>query len=236
MKKYTIFLPFIMFLFILLNFSLSGCNSIPAPSNLQVKPISFTQIDLTWKDNSNNEQGFVIFRSEDASNYMQIAKVNADIVTYSDTGLTINTTYYYRIRAYNSNGNSNYSNVAHIKTGVITWAKTFGGSNKDYVQIIQQTADGGYIVVGDSFSNDGDVSGNHDKWNYWIVKLDSSGNIQWQKSLGGSSDENVRSLQQTSDGGYVIAGNSYSNDGNVSDNHGSCDYWIVKLNENGEIY
>ena len=114
-------------------------------------------------------------------------------------------------------------------------AKTLGGSNVDDAQSIRQTTDGGYIIAGSSNSGDGDISGNHGNYDYWIVKLDSNGNMQWQKSLGGSSMDMAQSIQQTSEGGYIVAGSSSSNDGDVSGNHGGGDYWIVKLDINGNI-
>src|SRR5690606_7869533 len=109
------------------------------------------------------------------------------------------------------------------------WQKSLGGSDYDYVSSVQQTADGGYIVAGKSSALDGEVTGGHgggyyyyddagnEYWypysDYWIVKLDASGTIEWQKSLGGSYDDRVSSIQQTSDGGYIVAGTSSSNNG-----------------------
>ncbi len=63
-----------------------------------------------------------------------------------------------------------------------------------------------------------DVSGNHGEEDFWIVKLDGFGTIQWQKSLGGSEDDHARSIQQTTDGGYIVAGDSESNDGDILGN------------------
>jgi len=119
--------------------------------------------------------------------------------------------------------------------GNIIWQKCFGGSSSDWASSIQQTADGGYIVAGKTRSNDGDVSGNHGSGDYWVVKLNSVGEIQWQKCLGGSDNDVAYSIHQTSDGGFIVAGKSYSNDGDVSGNHGSGDCWIVKLDSAGEI-
>ena len=119
--------------------------------------------------------------------------------------------------------------------GNITWEKSLGGSNEDYANFIQQTLDGGYIVVGGSQSNDGDVSGNHGYADYWIVKLDPTGNIAWEQNYGGSSGEAAHFVQQTLDGSYIIAGGSQSNDGDVSTNQGGVDYWIVKLDAIGDI-
>ena len=120
-------------------------------------------------------------------------------------------------------------------TGDIEWEKSLGGSDHDFGNSIQQTTDGGYIVAGSSSSNDGDVTGYHGRSDYWIVKLDSTGNIEWQKSLGGSDDDEAYSIQQTTDGGYIVAGGSWSNDGDVTGNHGNVDFWIVKLDITGNI-
>ncbi len=119
--------------------------------------------------------------------------------------------------------------------GNIEWQKSLGGSSDDVAYSIQQTSDGGYIVAGYSGSKDGDVSGNHGAADFWVVKLNSIGNIEWQKSLGGSGVDIAYSIQQTIDGGYIVVGSSSSKDGDVSDNHGALDCWVVKLNSLGAI-
>jgi hypothetical protein len=115
----------------------------------------------------------------------------------------------------------------------IEWAKCYGGTNSDWANSIQQTNDGGYIMAGYSYSNDGNVTGHHGGSDYWIVKLDTTGGIQWQKSLGGTGDEEAYSIQQTTDGGFIVAGISNSDDDDVTGNHGDSDYWVVKLNATG---
>jgi len=118
----------------------------------------------------------------------------------------------------------------------IQWQKTLGGTDSDIANAIQPTADGGYIVAGYSSSNDGDVSGNHGSSDYWIVKLDATGNLVWQKTLGGSSDDIAYAIQQTSDGGYIATGFTFSNDGDVSGNHNpDSDGWVVKLDAAGNL-
>ena len=88
-----------------------------APGGLSAVSVSASQIDLSWSDNSNNENGFKIERSPNgSSDWTQIASVNANVTTYQDSGLTCGTTYYYRVYAYNTGGNSSYSNTASATT------------------------------------------------------------------------------------------------------------------------
>jgi hypothetical protein len=129
-----------------------------------------------------------------------------------------------------NHGGADYWIVKLKPNGEIAWQKSFGGSADDIATCIQQTADEGYIVSGSSLSWDGDISSSHGFADYWIVKLDSAGTIQWQKSLGGSNSETAYSVQQTTDNGYIVAGESFSTDGDVGGMflHG-IDAWIVKL-------
>ncbi|HZH70357.1 MAG TPA: T9SS C-terminal target domain-containing protein, partial [Flavobacteriaceae bacterium] len=115
----------------------------------------------------------------------------------------------------------------------IEWQKTLGGSLTDRAEFIEQTTDGGYITAGYSNSNDVDASGNHGGLDFWIVKLNQMGNLEWQKSHGGSNDDVATSLQQTIDDGYIIAGASKSSNGNVLNNRGGFDYWVMRLDETG---
>jgi len=105
-------------------------------------------------------------------------------------------------------------------SGNILWQKTYGGTNTDYGESIQQTIDGGYIVAGytESFG-----AGYAD---YWILKLDSSGNVIWQKTYGGTNLDHAYSIQQTTDGGYIVAG--YAELANR-------DFWILKLDNSGNV-
>ena len=122
----------------------------------------------------------------------------------------------------------------------ITWNKLLGGDGTDEARSIQQTPDGGYIVAGYSTSSaNGDVTeANHGSYDYWIVKLDVSGNIEWNKILGGTGDDKAQSIDLTADGGYIVAGysNNFEGGGNVSEEtYGGYDYWVVKLDNGGNI-
>jgi Secretion system C-terminal sorting domain len=122
----------------------------------------------------------------------------------------------------------------------IEWQNTIGGSFSDFLNSIQQTADGGYILGGTSSSN---ISGDKTEssmgsGDYWVVKIDSVGNIQWQNTIGGSSSDVLKSIQQTSDGGYILGGYSQSNisgDKTESSIGQTYDYWIVKIDSLGII-
>ena len=123
-------------------------------------------------------------------------------------------------------------------TGGIQWRKVLGGSGDDYGYHIQQTSDGGYIFTGSSDSDDGDIPENKGEGDVWVVKLGSTGTVQWQKNLGGSGNDLGYGIQQTTDGGYIISGFSSSNDGDVTGHHGSTDYsdaWLIKLNNAGSM-
>ena len=118
-------------------------------------------------------------------------------------------------------------------------ATDYWGSGSDKLWSIIQTNDGGYLVAGDSDSNiSGEKSENsRGGYDYWVVRLDSNGTIIWQKTLGGSADERLWSVQQTTDGGFILGGYSDSDiSGDKSENsQGGSDYWIIKLNSSGNL-
>ena len=97
----------------------AGGRGVPnAPSNLTATAVSKSQIDLAWTDNAGNETGFIIERGKGSTgtDFTRIATVGANVTRYSNTGLTANTAYRYRVYAYNASGTSGYSNIAGAKT------------------------------------------------------------------------------------------------------------------------
>ncbi len=139
----------------------------------------------------------------------------------------------------NNKGNSDYWVVKLDALGNIVWQNTIGGNKGDILNSIQLTTDGGYIVGGTSSSDfSSDKAENSLGFaDYWVVKLDALGNIEWENTIGGSGGDGLYSLQQTTDGGYILGGESVSDiSGDKTENsQGLGDYWIVKLNTNGGI-
>jgi hypothetical protein len=119
----------------------------------------------------------------------------------------------------------------------LEWMKCFGGSGTDEVKAIKNCTDGGSILIGKTNSKDGDVIGLHNPifnpfYDIWVLKLDSTGNINWQKCLGGSSIDEGYDISITNDSGYILLGEVISTDGDIVGNHGD-DFWICKLNSAG---
>jgi hypothetical protein len=124
---------------------------------------------------------------------------------------------------------------AHAQTPTIQWQKSLGGSNNEYSYDIRLTSDSGYIIAGCSKSANADVAANYGDYDAWVIKLTASGAVQWKRQMGGSSEDVAVSIQQTSDGGYIMAGNTSSADSDVTANHGSKDIWVVKFDPVGGI-
>jgi hypothetical protein len=117
------------------------------------------------------------------------------------------------------------------------WDYRFGGTYYDFLSCFQQTRDGGYILGGYSLSG---ISGDKTLplagiWDYWIVKLDSLGIKQWESDLGGLDNDEMHSIEQTADGGYILGGSSISGIGGdkTQATQGQYDYWIVKTDSLG---
>ena len=120
--------------------------------------------------------------------------------------------------------------------GNVAWIRTFGGSDEDVAQTVIETNDGGYAILGFTKSTDGDIAGKTTSVNdFWLLKLDSEGNLLWNQTYGGSDDDRGQSLIQTSDGGYVLAGYSKSSDGDSSNNEGQHDNWVIKVDASGNL-
>jgi uncharacterized delta-60 repeat protein len=184
------------------------------PTDLEAVAISTSQIDLTWTDNSSNEDGFKIERKTgDFGTYAEIATVPADTTTYSDTGLTADTKYYYRVRAYNSTeGDSHYSNEAYAVTTIVSFTApplvyTYDGADggDDYVSAVGVGPDNNPVVTGYSYSLLG-------QFDYYTLKLDKDTfGLIWDARY--DSDQNDMDMAKTivvdMNNDVLVSGTSY---------------------------
>lgn len=136
-------------------------------------------------------------------------------------------------------GNTDYWVVKINKDGNIEWQQTYGGIYTDELRSIEQTQDGGYMIGGYSNSPE---SGNKDVPNlglgdYWVMKTDSKGTIEWQKTIGGERDDQLFTICNTYDGNYLLGGNSNSGVGAIKTkgNGNGTDFWVVKIDRNGQV-
>lgn len=149
-----------------------------------------------------------------------------------------------------NHGSGGYRDIWLIKmdrNGKEEWSHCYGGSRNDEGSGIVEAPGGGYLFVGSTVSVDGDVKGWHtgvDGYNQnqpdmWVVRINSVGEIVWQRCLGGTGNDAARSVCRAHDGGYVVAGAAVSRDGDVKGQHnnqyGWGDGWIVKISEAGAI-
>ncbi|MEO0099093.1 MAG: hypothetical protein ABIK94_05855, partial [candidate division WOR-3 bacterium] len=132
-------------------------------------------------------------------------------------------TYLVKAQAKDANEITSAWSDGHQITILYTFTRTFGGSDYDWGTSVQQTSDGGYIIAGGTYSFG---AGSCD---VYLIKTDGSGNLQWYKTFGGSYWDFGRSVQQTSDGGYIITGGTYSFGA------GSCDVYLIKTDGNGNL-
>ena len=119
-------------------------------------------------------------------------------------------------------GSNDFWLVKTDSKGNEQWNKTFGGTDDDWASSVQQTTDGGYILAGDTLLNDAGLG-----IDSWLVKIDSYGNEQWNKTFGGIKDDSAITVQQTTDGGYILVGFTFSYSADNSD------FWLMKTDSNG---
>lgn len=158
-----------------------------------------------------------------------------DIAKTSDSGsIAVGTTLSTDGDISDSHGNNDGWIIKTDASGNKLWSKCFGGTDFDYLYSILQTSDGGYIAVGRTTSNNGDISDNHGVSDGWLMKVDVTGNKVWSKVFGGSKADDLKDIIQTSDGGYIAVGKAISTDGDILGNLGNSDGWIIKFNSAGD--
>jgi hypothetical protein len=148
----------------------------------------------------------------------------------------------------NGMGNGDFWIIKLNAKGDEEWQRTIGGGGQEQLQSICPTIDGGYIVGGTSASDKskkseadsmdfyGKSENSFGSLDYWVVKLDRKGKIEWQRTLGGENADILKSVEQTKDGGYILGGysNSPESGAKTEKGYGRGDYWIVKLDKDGQ--
>ena len=119
--------------------------------------------------------------------------------------------------------------------GNLQWSRYFGGSFTDTSYALSETQTGNFIIVGSSDSDDIDINNNKGTYDFWVLKISSSGDLIWEKSFGGSEIDEARDITITENGDFLIVGDSRSVDTDVLYNNGAADIWIIKINADGEL-
>jgi hypothetical protein len=132
-------------------------------------------------------------------------------------------------------GHNDFWIIKFAEDGTIIWKKNIGGGSNEYGFSICKADNDSYIVAGYSESNDSHITGNHGLFDALLLKIDGSGNTLWQKSYGGTKNDHAHAIIKTHDGGTVFVGYSSSEDLSGLANKGGLDFWVVKLNMNGDI-
>ena len=115
------------------------------------------------------------------------------------------------------------------------WTKYFGGNLSDDPYGIAETNDGNFILVGASDSSDVDISNNKGTYDFWVVSISNTGDLLWEKNFGGSEIDEARGITKTSNGDFIIIGNTRSDDQNITTNNGGSDIWLIKIDANGNL-
>lgn len=135
----------------------------------------------------------------------------------------------------NGFGGMDYWVVKIDRKGAIVWQQAFGGRYNDELRSICISDDGGFLLGGNSNSTDTGTKTqkNLGESDYWIIKIDKDGNEQWQKTIGGKDDDRLQVVYKTTEGNYLLGGNSNSESGNDkrSSNQSGTDFWILKLDK-----
>lgn len=164
------------------------------------------------------------------------ADVFNDVILTSDGGfIAVGSTFSNNNDVSGNHGNSDFLVMKFDSSGTIEWQKCFGGSSAESVPKIIQLSDGNFLIGGYAFSTDGDITVNNGMSDYWLVKFNTTGNIIWQKSYGGTNTDSAASVAELADGNILVVGATQSNDGDVTVQNGIGDYWILKLNSSGNF-
>ena len=135
----------------------------------------------------------------------------------------------------NNKGAYDFWVIKSNASGDIIWEKSYGGSEIDEARGVISTDNGDHIIVGDTRSEEQDVSFNNGGADLWVLRISDNGDTIWEKSYGGSNFDVAKSISSTFDSGFIIAGSSRSSNGDVNKNQGQNDAWVTKINNSGQL-
>lgn len=195
------------------------------PEGLTAESPASTEIMLTWTDTSVHEDKFSVERAEvGVTNFEIITTVEKDRNWFLDEGLEIQTTYLYRVRAFDLGGNlSDYSDEQTESTLAVPWARSYGGVDYETSSFVCAHGKDGSILAGTTATYGVGSSDLH------VLNLGVDGKIVWEKTYCGSLEEYARSVMPTCDGGYILAGDT------TSFGKGLSNLWVLKLDADGGI-
>ena len=120
-------------------------------------------------------------------------------------------------------------------SGSLEWSRYFGGNFTDTPEGIVQIEDDGFIIAGGSDSEDTDISSNIGSYDFWVIRIAADGDLVWEKSFGGEEIDEAKAMTRSSDGNFVILGETRSNSVDVSSNNGAADLWLIKISAQGNL-
>lgn len=181
--------------------------------------------DVSWKTTtgfSGTDQGFSIIQTSDGGFFI------GGILDVTASGGLGNS------RASARHAGGDYWGIKLNTSGAIEWRKYFGGKNTDTCYGVSEASDG-YLMIGSSDSNDVDIKNNKGAYDFWIVKIDKTGKLLWEKSFGGDEIDEARAISKTNDGSFLIIGDTRSSTKDVTKNNGGADLWCIKVDNSGNL-
>ena len=159
------------------------------------------------------------------------------VISTSDGGYFL--TGYLDVTASEGEGDDGFRSTSHgvgdfwgLKLdaqGEYVWRRYYGGTNNDRANDVIQTSDGGFIIAGSTESTDFDVTNNKGSYDYWVVRIDNTGTLLWERTLGGDQLDNGFGLVEAEDGNFIVVGNTRSSNSDVTTSLGFEDAWLVKM-------
>lgn len=204
----------------------SKSADVDVPSNLGMHDFFIFKTDsqgnIIWKKSfgfSSHDHAHKIINTSDGGYFI------AGFVDYAGIGKGVATLH----------GVGEFYGLKIDANGTKLWDCYFGGTQNDRVFDVVEANDLGLVMVGYSESNDFDADDNHGSYDFWAVKVNNTGSLVWKKSFGGSAIDQAYGIVKTTNNSYLIAGVSNSNDGNLSENLGQNDVWVIHINDAGNL-